>query len=79
MSFPQISMAAPRIKMLAPIVIIIRLSGFAFFNGLMARRSKQIPAIVEIIIARTIAGTSGIAKTFRKKMVNIPPSITNSP
>ena len=65
-SFPQMSIAAPRIKILAPIVIIIRLSGFAFCRGLIARRSKQTPTIVEIATARTIAGMIDSFKTVKK-------------
>jgi len=78
-SLPQISIAAPRINMLAPIVIMIKRIGLASFSGLIANRSNVIPATVAISIDKTIAGKRGKPQKTRKNTVNIPPSITNSP
>jgi hypothetical protein len=50
------SIAAPRMKILAPIVIIIRRSGAAFPRGLIASRSKASPTAVETAMARKTAG-----------------------
>jgi len=69
--FTQMSMATPRIRMLAPIVMMTRFRGVAFLRGLIAKRSKVIPTAVAAAMARIAAGISGIFMKVRKKRVNI--------
>ena len=78
-SLSQTSMAMPLIRILPPMVIMTSSKGDGFLRGRIARRSNEIPMIVDDATARIIAIGNGSFTAFRKKSVNIPPSITNSP
>ena len=78
-SFPQMSMTNPRIRMLPPMVMMTIPSGVADLSGRIASRSKRAPTAVATRIAQKMAKGRGSLTVVRKKNDNIPPSITNSP
>ena len=79
MSTPQSSPTMPRMKMAAPMVMMMRLTTEALLAGRMASVYRSAPIAVEMSIERGMEQYIGIPTESRSMKEIMPPSMTNSP